>query len=432
MKLKVYKYSELSDAALQELCRRNPLEDEEILAVCREIFESVRNEGDAAVRRYTRRFDGVELEELRVDPRQLQEAVASIPETVQQALREAAANIRKFHSAQLVGEDPVQVADGVTCWRAVRAINAVGLYVPAGTAPLPSTVLMLGIPAKLAGCRKILLCVPPQLDGTVSTVVLAAAQLAGIRHVFRVGGAQAVAAMALGTESIPRVDKIFGPGNRYVQTAKLLATHYGVAIDMIAGPSEVLVIADAAAPARVVAADLLSQAEHGADSQAVLVTNAPELVEAVQEELARQLSDLPRRDLAESALRQSFALLVDDFEQAFAFSNLYAPEHLIINLMEPRDWLSRVESAGSVFVGTWTPEVAGDYASGTNHTLPTSGLARVMSGVSMESFVKRITFQELQRSGLQKLAPTLTTLAEVEGLEGHARAVRYRLEESQG
>ncbi|GAB4246266.1 MAG: histidinol dehydrogenase [Acidobacteriota bacterium] len=432
MKLKVYRYSELSEARLQEICRRNPLEDEEILALCREVFDSVRNEGDAAVRRYTKQFDGVELEELRVDPRELQEAVAATPEEVQQALREAAANIRKFHSAQLVGEDPVQVTEGVTCWRAVRAINAVGLYVPAGTAPLPSTVLMLGIPAKLAGCRKILLCVPPQLDGTVSSVVLAAAQIAGIRHVFRVGGAQAVAAMALGTESIPRVDKIFGPGNRYVQTAKLLATHYGVAIDMIAGPSEVLVIADAAAPPEVVAADLLSQAEHGADSQAVLVTDAPALVDAVEEELKRQLADLPRRELAEASLRQSFALLVDDFEQAFTFSNLYAPEHLIINLMEPREWLSRVESAGSVFVGTWTPEVAGDYASGTNHTLPTSGLARSMSGVSMESFVKRITFQELQRAGLRKLAPTLTTLAEVEGLEGHARAVRYRLEESQG
>ncbi|HON01333.1 MAG TPA: histidinol dehydrogenase, partial [Acidobacteriota bacterium] len=321
---------------------------------------------------------------------------------------------------------------GVVCWRASRAIESVGLYVPAGTAPLPSTVLMLGIPAKLAGCRRVILCVPPRKDGSVAEVILAAAQVAGIRHVFRVGGAQAVAAMALGTESIPRVLKIFGPGNRYVQTAKLLATHYGLAIDMIAGPSEVLVIADAAASARVVAADLLSQAEHGADSQAVLVTDSPGLLDEVGRELDRQLQDLPRRDLAGASLRQSFAVLVGNLEEAIQFANQYAPEHLILNLAEPREWLSHVENAGSVFVGCWTPEVAGDYASGTNHTLPTSGLARHTSGVSVESFIKKVTFQELTRSGLQRLANTLGTLAGVEGLEGHARAVRYRLEQSGG
>jgi len=432
MALKLYKYSDLTDKERERLCLRNPIADEEILATCRGIFSRVEAQGDDALRLLTKRFDHADIDEIRIDPRELQRATAAVPPAVLDALKEAAANIREFHATQLVGEGPVNVAEGVVCWRASRAIESVGLYVPAGTAPLPSTVLMLGIPARLAGCRRVVLCVPPQKDGSVAQVVLAAAQIAGIRHVFRVGGAQAVAAMALGTESVPRVLKIFGPGNRYVQTAKLLATHYGVAIDMIAGPSEVLVIADAAASARVVAADLLSQAEHGVDSQAVLVTDAPGLLDEVRRELDRQLEDLPRRDLADASLSQSFAVLVGNLEEAFQFANQYAPEHLILNLAEPREWLSHVENAGSVFVGCWTPEVAGDYASGTNHTLPTSGMARHTSGVSVESFIKKVTFQELTRSGLQRLANTLGTLAEVEGLEGHARAVRYRLEQSGG
>ena len=290
---------------------------------------------------------------------------------------------------------------------------------------------MLGLPAKLARCQKVLLCVPPDSDGNVPPVVLAAAQLAGVRQVFKVGGAQAIAAMALGTETIPRVDKILGPGNRYVQTAKLLATFHGVSIDMVAGPSEVLVIADEEASPRVLAGDLISQAEHGPDSQVVLVTTSEPLIEATLSEVDRQLQDLPRNELARKSLEQSFALLVPSFESAFDFSNRYAPEHLILNIPEARDWLGHVHNAGSVFVGRLTPEVAGDYGSGTNHTLPTSGMARSVSGVSMDSFVKKITFQELSEDGLRTLAKTLLTLAGEEGLEGHARAVRYRLEEEE-
>ncbi|MEJ2082075.1 MAG: histidinol dehydrogenase, partial [Acidobacteriota bacterium] len=275
------------------------------------------------------------------------------------------------------------------------------------------------------------LCVPPTPDGSVSPVVLAAAQVAGVRQVFKVGGAQAIAAMALGTDTVPRVDKILGPGNRYVQTAKLLATFHGVSIDMVAGPSEVLVIADPEASPRVLASDLISQAEHGPDSQVVLVTTSAPLIEATLSEVARQLEDLSRGELAKKSLDQSFALIVPSFEAAFDFSNRYAPEHLILNIPEARDWLGHVHNAGSVFVGRMTPEVAGDYASGTNHTLPTSGMARSVSGVSMDSFVKKVTFQELSEEGLKSLAGTLQTLANVEHLEGHSRAVQYRIEEGE-
>lgn len=426
--MKSYRYEDLSRAQLTDLCERNPLWDETIIETCREIFSAVEERGDEALREFTRRFDGAELSDFRVDSRGFQQACQAIPGATMEALQRAAANIRTFHSSQKLSEEPVEVEDGVTCWRAARAIRSVGLYVPGGTAVLPSTVLMLAIPAKLAGCNRTVLCVPPRSDGTVHPLVLAAAQIAGLRQVFRVGGAQAIAAMSIGTESIPKVDKILGPGNRYVQGAKMLATFRGTAIDMVAGPSEVLVIADDTASARVVAADLISQAEHGPDSQAVLVTNSPELLAKVEGELERQLSDLPRGEHARAALGTSFAVLVPDFEKGFEFSNLYAPEHLILNLSSPREWLGHVKNAGSVFVGPWTPEVAGDYASGTNHTLPTSGQARSVSGVSMESFVKKITFQEISSAGLRSLAPTLETLAGEEALEGHVRAVRYRLD----
>ncbi|MFZ0429293.1 MAG: histidinol dehydrogenase [Acidobacteriota bacterium] len=427
--MKVYRFEELSRPELRKICTRNPVQDPELLRVCREIFEDVATRGDAAVRELTRRFDGVDLTDYRVHAKEFQKAAEQIPPQVQEALKHAASNIRKFHSAQTLTEGPVVVQEGVNCWRAARAISSVGFYVPGGTAVLPSTVLMLGVPAKLAGCQKTLLCVPPDRDGNVSPIVLAAAQVAGVRQVFKVGGAQAIAAMALGTETVPRVDKILGPGNRYTQTAKLLATFHGVSIDMVAGPSEVLVIADSLASPRVLAADLLSQAEHGADSQTVLVTTSETLIESTLAEVERQLADLPRRDLARQSLEQSFALLVPSFDAAFDFSNRYAPEHLILNMAEARDWLGKVHNAGSVFVGRLTPEVAGDYASGTNHTLPTSGLARSMSGVSMDSFVKKITFQELSAQGLQTLSETLQTLAGEEKLEAHARAVRLRLEE---
>lgn len=429
--MKVYRFDALSRQELEKICRRNPVEAPEILETCRQIFQEVEERGDEAVRKYTRRFDGIDLSDYRVHAREVQAAIELVPSEVLDALKHAASNIRKFHSAQTLTEGPVVVQDGVNCWRAARAISSVGLYVPGGTAVLPSTVLMLGLPAKLARCQKVLLCVPPDSDGNVPPAVLAAAQLAGVRQVFKVGGAQAIAAMALGTETIPRVDKILGPGNRYVQTAKLLATFHGVSIDMVAGPSEVLVIADEEASPRVLACDLISQAEHGPDSQVVLVTASEPLIEATLSEVDRQLQDLPRNELARKSLEQSFALLVPSFESAFDFSNRYAPEHLILNIPEARDWLGHVHNAGSVFLGRLTPEVAGDYGSGTNHTLPTSGMARSVSGVSMDSFVKKITFQELSEYGLRTLAKTLQTLAGEEGLEGHARAVRYRLEEEE-
>lgn len=426
--MKIWRFEDLSREQVRQLCRRNPLRDRQLLEVCEEIFREVESRGDEAVREYTCRFDGVDLQDFRVGVREFQEAAAKVGPDVVEALQRAAANIRKFHSTQQLAEQPVTIEAGITCWRAARPVGTVGLYVPGGTAVLPSTVLMLGVPAKLAGCNRILLCVPPRPDGSVHEVVLAAAQTAGIKQVFKIGGAQAIAALSLGTATVPRVDKILGPGNRYVQTAKLLATFYGTAIDMVAGPSEVLVIADDSAEPSVVAADLIAQAEHGTDSQAVLVTPSGSLAEAVKTELDRQLADLPRASMAGQALAESFVVLVSTLEQAFEFSNRYAPEHLILLLENPRDWLGHVQCAGSVFVGPWTPEVAGDYASGTNHTLPTSGQARHTSGVSMDSFVKKITFQELTSAGLRSLAPTLETLAREEALEGHARAVRRRLE----
>jgi len=426
--MKIYTLSELDSEQIRSICTRNPVFDAGLIETCRDIFEDVGRRGDAAVRHYTRRFDGVEMEDFRVDGAEYTKAVERIPKEILEAFEKVAANIRKFHSSQNLVEAPVEIDRGITCWRASRPIHSVGLYVPGGTAVLPSTVLMLGIPARLAGCRRIVLCVPPRPDGSVSPEVIGAAQIAGIRQVFKIGGAQAVAALALGTETVPRVEKILGPGNRYVQTAKLLATYHGASIDMIAGPSEVLVIADSEAPADVIAADLISQAEHGPDSQSVLVTDSAELVSRVLEELETQLADLPRREMAEESLKASFALLVDSLDEAFEFSNQYAPEHLILSLRTPKDWLGKIQSAGSVFVGPWSPEVAGDYASGTNHTLPTSGSARSVSGVSMDTYVKKITFQELTAEGLSALSPVLQTMADVELLEGHARAVRKRLE----
>ncbi len=425
--MKRFEWESLSGQEIRRLCSRNILLDPEMVSLCREIFDQVRARGDDALREYTEKFDGVRLDDLRVTGDELRRASQALTPQQAEALQNAALNIRTFHASQQVSEKVVEVSSGITCWRACRAISSVGLYIPAGTAPLPSTVLMLGVPAKLAGCGKIILTVPPRKDGTVAPEVLAAAHLIGLRQVFKVGGAQAIAALALGTETIPRVDKILGPGSRLVQTAKLTATFYGSWIDMVAGPSEVLVIADESAPADVVAADLISQAEHGGDSQAILVTSSSKLADEAAQELKKQLETLPRRDLARQALAQSFILLTPSLEESFQFSNQYAPEHLILNVKNAREWLSRVESAGSVFVGPWSPETAGDYASGPNHTLPTSGLARCVSGVSIDSFVKKITFQELSAEGLRSLAPTLEALAAMEGLAGHERAVECRI-----
>ena len=426
--MKSYKLRDLSLQELESLCMRNPVSESSLMDECRIIFDEVRNRGDEAVRHYTREFDGVDLTHCQVRQAEFLQARRQLSPEVLRSLLIAARNIRKFHAAQLISEIPVEVQPGIVCWRESRAISSVGLYVPAGTAVLPSTVLMLGIPASLAGCQRIILCLPPGPGGSVSPGVLAAAEIAGVQNVFKVGGAQAVAAMALGTETIPRVEKILGPGNRRVQAAKLLARLQGVAIDMVAGPTEVLVVADESASADFVAADLVSQAEHGSDSLAILVTTSAPLAEEVLRLVGRKLENLPRRTLAADALRTSFALHVESLKEALEFSNRFAPEHLILHVKSPRGWVERVQCAGSVFLGPWSPEVAGDYASGTNHTLPTSGSARAFSGVSVDSFLHTVTFQELSREGLQKLAPTLETLAELEELEGHRQAVRARLE----
>ncbi|RPI29173.1 MAG: histidinol dehydrogenase [Acidobacteria bacterium] len=425
-----YRLADLTAPDVRKLCQRNPLEDESILETCRLVFKDVRSRGDQAVREYTARFDRVELSQFEVTPEEWQSAEQSLDPSVVCSLEKAASNISKFHAEQLGKSEEVQVQEGVLCWRERRPIDPVGLYIPGGNAVLPSSVLMLGIPAKLAGCETVLLCVPPRSDGSVAPEVLVAAAIAGVGRVFKIGGAQAVAAMALGTETVPAVAKILGPGNRWVQTAKLLGMFHGVAIDMVAGPSEVLVVADAAADPRLVASDLIAQAEHGSDSQAILVSTSEATITETLREVERQLADLPRREYAGHALNASYAILTENLDQAFEFSNSYAPEHLILHLSEPRRHLGQIRSAGSVFLGPWSPEVAGDYASGTNHTLPTSGLARSFSGVSVDSFLKKMTVQELSQEGLSGLRPVLETLASVEGLEGHRRAVEMRFEKA--
>ena len=427
--MKSYRLEELSPEGLEELCRRNPVADTEMMETCQTIFDDVARLGNEAVWEYTLRFDGVDLPEHRVSRQDFSQAAEGISNLAVKALERAAQNIEIFHASQQVSEGPVKVEPGVRCWRENRAIDSVGLYVPGGNAILPSTVLMLGIPARLAGCREICLCVPPRKDGRVSAEVLVAAQITGISQVFKIGGAQAIAALALGTGTVPKVDKIVGPGNRWVQTAKLLAVLEGVAIDMVAGPTEVLVVADDSASPELIASDLISQAEHGGDSRAILVSTSREILEQVSQKVESQVQDLPRRDFAEEALAGSFSIQVPSMEEAFEFVNRYAPEHLILHLEGPEKWVEKVQSAGSVFLGPWSPEVAGDYASGTNHTLPTSGLARAFSGVSLDTFVKKITFQKLTQKGLRELAPTLETLAALEGLEGHGRAVRARLKQ---
>lgn len=425
--MKSYRLSELNRESIQDLCRRNPVTDSEVMDTCRDIFRQVSVNGDEAIRLLTERFDGVKQNAIRVEGEQFVQAKEEVSDEVKEALGEAVRNIRKFHASQQLPDDAVVIRQGVLCWRENRAIDSVGLYVPGGNAVLPSTVLMLGIPASLAGCRRIQLCVPPRVDGSVAPEILVAAEMVGIHDVFAIGGAQAIAAMSLGTDSVPAVDKIVGPGNRWVQGGKLLAMLAGTAIDMVAGPTEVLVITDEFASPELICSDLISQAEHGSDSRAIVVSTSPTILENVTQLIWSQMKDLPRREYAETALHDSFVMLADSLESAFGFANRYAPEHLILHLEKPREWLQEIRNAGSVFLGAWSPEVAGDYASGTNHTLPTSGLARSYSGVSLDTFVKKITFQELSEQGFRALAPTLEILANVEGLEGHRRAVRARL-----
>jgi histidinol dehydrogenase len=410
-----------------EILQRPVLDAGDLEKQVRTVMQAVRENGDHALREYTRRFDGVSLEGFRVSDDELKRAKNLVPDELRQSIETAAENIRRFHAAQLKEEAPVETANGIRCWRRSVAIDKVGLYIPGGTAPLFSTVLMLGIPARLAGCGQTILCTPPARDGSVNPAILFAAEVAGISEIYKLGGAQAIAAFTYGTESIPGVDKIFGPGNQYVTCAKQLAQMQGTAIDMPAGPSEVCVLADHTANPAWVAADLLSQAEHGADSQVLLATTDPSLPQKVADELATQILKLPRKDMAALALGNSKAVVYNDSEELLALVNEYAAEHLIIACDEPEKWADRIRNAGSVFLGHHSPESVGDYASGTNHTLPTNGFARAYSGVSVDSFVKKITYQQLTPEGLAGIAGTVTTMALAEGLDAHARAVAIRL-----
>ncbi len=392
------------------------------------LIDEVRGRGDAALREITSRFDGVALERFEVGPEEFAAAQVAVAPALREAMQQAVARIEAFHRAGMSAGYAVETAPGVVCEKIVRPIGRVGLYVPAGSAPLPSTALMLGVPAGLAGCREVVLCTPPRRDGSADPAVLVAAQLTGVTRVFKLGGAQAIAAMGYGTESVPSCDKLFGPGNSFVTEAKQQIAQAGAAaIDMPAGPSEVLVIADAGAQPAFVAADLLSQAEHGPDSQVLLVSDSAALIDAVQAEIARQLDALPRAGIARQALAQSRLIRVEALAQAFEISNRYAPEHLILALREPRPWLERVEAAGSVFLGDYTPEALGDYCSGTNHVLPTSGAARAYSGVSVASFQNFVSVQAATRQGIAAIGNCALILARAEGLDAHANAVALRM-----
>lgn len=423
-------WSCLDEAARAQALRR-PVQNRqlEIAAEVARLIEQVRADGDATLRALTRRFDGVELDAIEVAAFEIDQAIASLPIDLCAAIDEAYSRIRAFHLAGVPQPLRVETAPGVVCERITRAIPVVGLYVPAGSAPLPSTALMLGVPAEIAGCAEVVLCSPVQKDGRVEPSVLYAARRCGIRRVFKLGGAQAIAAMAYGTGSVPRCDKIFGPGNAWVTAAKMAvaADVHGAAIDLPAGPSEVLVIADDTASAEFVAADLLSQAEHGPDSQVLLLATSADIVASVQAALYAQLAQLPRADIARQALANSRAIVVADVAEAIGISNRYAPEHLILSIRDARSWVIAVHSAGSVFLGNFAPESVGDYCSGTNHVLPTYGAARAYSGVSVQSFMTFITVQELTRSGLAAIGPCAIRLAEAEGLHAHARAVAVRL-----
>ena len=411
----------------QEILKRPVMNTENLFDTVRSVIDRVKEEGDRAVLDYEEKFDKVVLASLAVSEEEQQEAENLVSEDLKAAIRQAKQNIETFHAAQRFEGKKVQTQPGVTCWQKAVAIEKVGLYIPGGTAPLFSTVLMLAVPARIAGCKEIVLCTPPGRDGKVHPAVLFAAKVAGVNRIFKAGGIQAIAAMAYGTESVPKVYKIFGPGNQYVTAAKQLVSLRDVAIDMPAGPSEVEVLADETANPIFVAADLLSQAEHGVDSQAILITTSVELQQAVKVEVERQLALLPRKEIAEKSLANSKLIVVDSMAEAIELTNAYAPEHLII---ETEDYLSvaeRIVNAGSVFLGSLTPESAGDYASGTNHTLPTNGYAKAYSGVSLDSFIRKITFQDIKPEGLNIIGPAIELMAANEQLDAHKNAVSVRL-----
>jgi histidinol dehydrogenase len=413
---------------LPELLQRPSMDHAGLYAVVQDVLDAVKKEGDKAVAAYTQKFDGVTIDHAIVSEAAINEAALELAPALKEAVQLAAKNIRCFHEAQVNNPVSIETMPGVSCWRKSVGIDKVGLYIPGGSAPLFSTVLMLGIPAVIAGCKEIILCTPPSKDGSVHPAILYAASVVGIKRIYKVGGVQAIAAMAYGTETVPQVYKIFGPGNQYVTAAKQLMQESGVAIDMPAGPSEVCVLADESCNPAFVASDLLSQAEHGPDSQVLLVSTSRRVVDQINDALASQLAELPRKDIAQQALENSKAIVVGSMEQAIFIVNSYAAEHLIIACKNDEAVAEQITNAGSVFLGNYSPESVGDYASGTNHTLPTSGYARAYSGVSVDSFVKKITYQKLTPAGLQAIGAAVETMAAAEGLEAHKNAITIRLQ----
>lgn len=414
----------------QQILQRPAINNDTLQNTVLHILKSVQTEGDEAVKAFTKSIDHIELKQLQVAPEVIKKAVEKVDAALKNAIDIAIQNIRLFHQKQVQAIEKVETMPGVVCWRKSVPIEKVGLYIPGGTAPLFSTLIMLAIPAKIAGCKELIVCTPPRKDGTVSEVILYTASVLGIEKVFAVGGVQAIAAMAYGTASVPQVYKIFGPGNQYVTAAKQFIQQQGVAIDMPAGPSEVCVLADESANPDFIAADLLSQAEHGPDSQVVLVTNQMIIAEKVIKAIEQQLNNLPRKAIAEKALQNSKFIIMDDLEDAIALVNTYAAEHLIIQCEDAEAIAEKITNAGSVFLGNYSPESVGDYASGTNHTLPTNGFAKAYSGVSVDSFVKKITFQKLSQQGLQQVGPAVMHMAIAEGLEAHKNAVQIRLNQT--
>lgn len=422
--MKQYIYPDKNDWS--EILQRPVIDTLSLMTTVNNILSDVRLNGDEAVKKYTLQFDKAAIENLQVSDMEIAESVKAVDENLKKAIRQAKNNIEKFHTIQQEDIQVIETTPGVKCWRRSVAIEKVGLYIPGGTAPLFSTILMLGIPAKLAGCREIILCTPPSSNGKIPDVVLYAAHVIGITKIYKIGGVQAIGAMAYGTESVPKVYKIFGPGNQYVTCAKQLIAQQGTAIDMPAGPSEVAVMADESCVPAFVAADLLSQAEHGIDSQVLLVTTQKTISDEVQKEITKQIVHLPRKSIVEKALLNSKSVLVKNVSDAIDLINEYAPEHLIISCKNAEQITGRIMNAGSVFLGNYSPESVGDYASGTNHTLPTNGYAKAFSGVSLDSFIKKITFQRLSSEGLKNIAPVVEQMAEAEGLTAHKNAVNIR------
>ena len=401
---------------------------DDIEATVKEIFKEVQKKGDEAITKYTSLFDGVAVDNLEVTPEEINEAIASIPQELKDAIQLAKSNIEKFHTAQKNTRVSVETTPGVACWQEKRPIQKIGLYIPGGTAPLFSTVLMLAVPANISGCKEIVLCSPPDKKGKINPAILYAAQLCGVTKILKVGGIQAIAGLTFGTASIPKVYKIFGPGNQFVTVAKQLATQFGVAIDMPAGPSELLIVADDTAVPAFVASDLLSQAEHGIDSQVILVSTSKDLIDAVETEIQTQLEVLPRKAIATKAIENSKLIYVENDQIALDLIDEYGPEHFIICAKNEDFYVNNIGNAGSVFIGNYTPESAGDYASGTNHTLPTNGYAKNYSGVNLDSFLKSMTFQKITAEGIQNIGPAIELMAEAEGLQAHKNAVTLRLQ----